>query len=300
MEKQHRYQKMDQDFRSFDAETQESSETRVDLVKTNNDDVKRAIDSGPLVLGVWGAFSFCSLVILVLSGVLWGPDSVSGECSIMNSGTEYLALYKYHLQCTQAEVVPGSSEKAKWVLKDVPRFSSLKSCIDFYCYSHFGGSSGWYEPDTPIFGQCYAVPLGISTGCCGLVATICFLLFVTGHPNKKMRFVVSSVLVLVTLGLGLSCSILSLYHFGNQRPPSADISKEGTGPDGGGTEFEIEEYCKYTYPGSRGSYKTMTAFGFLISITSLVVWAIEVNVYQKYQREIPSGEVTEALSQHLF
>jgi len=263
-------------FKNFE-DTDEAPESDRPRLARPSSESQHEVGTGKLVLGSWALFLIFAVIQLSLSVTLWGPDYYAGECGIIDSKEDFQRAYVDY-GCWDA-----ADKRAA--------FPTLRKCIDNYCYN-FRHYSTTFSNDI-IFGQCTAIPLGISSGTLGLAACLAALLFITGHPNRTMRVLFSTVLLVAVFGCSICCSIWSFYHFGIQGQPDPAEHNPGTGSAHGNEDspdFDFTGDCHYTYTDSQGTYKAMSAISIIQCIVTIVVAAVEIQVY----RLVVSGRAGES------
>merc|ERR1711959_554075 len=91
----------------------------------------------------------------------------------------------------------------------------------------------------PIFGQCYAGPLAISTGSFGLAAALAGVMLVKPY-YKTFNSGTVGLFILATVGCAIAAAWLSFYRWGTQR------NDNGSRVDRAVIDFS-DAGCKYNY-----------------------------------------------------
>jgi len=187
------------------------------------------------VYGVHGVLMLCAFILLCLGCVSWLHHDVSGECMLLNSGTTYISSNPV---CAAETPVP----------------TTMTECMKVECKK-----LGKPLSEDPVYGQCYAGPLAISSGSIGIAAALAGIAL--ANPlHKSFNWTLTTVLLIGALGCGVAAGAMSFWRFGDQ----TDV--KGVREDRAVVTFGT---CAYTYGDARGDYKAMTAFGFITAIVTI-------------------------------
>jgi hypothetical protein len=183
------------------------------------------------------ALALSAFILLWLGCWSWNHHDVSGQCQLFNSGERYIYQSSLNGACNNV--------------------TTMVACIKNVCQISYN----------PVFGQCYAGPLAISTGSFGLAAALAGVLLKQPY-YKTFNSGTVGLFIIATVGCGIAASVLSFYHWGEQRDAYGHREDRAVFEFGG-------DSCKYTYSDARGDYKALTAFGFLTAIVAVITGACE-------------------------